>query len=641
MESRKTHLGHSENVLICSVPFAIYGDGDDIVCMRLSDGIAVTLKQSELKLLSKMRTAKTLNEWLESLSREDLEERLTHRRHSNLARLIRWASSVADASASQGRVKVYEAMYRQFLPDIQALMTNGLLVPVEKALNDLASERDSTINKCRISTLCIPTCGRSQYLSRCISSFSDSLCAHGRNDATILIVDDSADEGQENRNFKVIDSLRTSDGPSIKFVGNKERQNLIARMLSKNAAPPEVVQFALNAEKLLTTEGSVRNTIMLLTQGQYILQSDDDTACAYVSGVQSDSVAISAVPDPYQTYFYPDRESNLRDFPTALGTDPFAIHEAVLGKFMSDVIQHSKSVKWDDTNPHDFIGNSYIDITTTGASGDPGMSSCCSFLISGPADTLKRVYASQESYQVATNIRQVLRIVPNLTICRGSIFQTMSFAINNTKLQPPFFPVGRGLDDVFSLLYFHSNTEGVIGHVPFAITHISESDRRYEGWPTSKSLTTLCEPLVPLTYFVKLCISGTQNYYGATMGCNLRAVGEQMIAMGSISRKAFVSYVREKHVEKVFQMIAQFEESIKRCEYRSKQRAGDLTVLINGFRKSVIESRAIVPSDFPSTVGIDDALAKVQSYVAMYGQLMVHWPHIVEAAGEISSSCII
>ena len=433
--------------MVCSVPCSIYGSGDNMVCVRRSDGAAIPLKQSEAHLLSRMTTAKTVGDWRETLCKDAVQERLKDGKHAVLGRLLQWTSSFVE-DTSNGRATIpYNCLplYKEFSLNIASLMERGLLAPVEQSLQVIIKSRQPSAENCRITTLCIPTCGRSEYLSRCVRSFSDSLRSHGREDATILVVDDSADRISEGRNREVVTSLQAPDGPSIQFIGYKERQSLINAILRKGVAPPEVIRFALNAEKLLTTEGSVRNTMMLLTRGQYILQTDDDTFCAYASAnAGGEAVIVSDAPDSYQTYFYPDRGSNLRDFPTSTDVDPFSIHEGVLGKSLSNILGRAKRITWEKINPHLFAAphreRTRIDITTTGTSGDPGMGSCFGFLTISPADTLRRIYSCTESYRLATESREVLRLVPELTICERSIFMAMSFGINNTRLQPPFFP---------------------------------------------------------------------------------------------------------------------------------------------------------------------------------------------------------
>jgi hypothetical protein len=433
-----------------------------------------------------------------------------------------------------------------------------------------------------------------------------------------------------------VTSLQTPDGPPIQFVGYEERQRLIRALLRKKVAPPEVIQFALNAEKLLTTEGSVRNTMMLLTGGQYILQTDDDTYCAYVSANANDeSVTLTSEADPYQTYFYPDRKSNLAEFPINPDVDPFSIHESVLGKSLSDVLNDRKSVLWDKINPHAFAGqyagNSRIDITKTGASGDPGMSTCLGFLTSAPVDTLKRVYSTPNSYRWATEGRELLRLVSELTICRYPVFQAMSFGINNTRLQPPFFPLGRNLDGAFALLYHLSDGMSFIGHIPFAISHQSEPDRRYAG----RAADFPCR--LRLTDILQTCLTSFSFPHDVSRSQSLRCIGEQLIALGIMSRVAFRSFLRNRYAQSRFELISGLKGIVQEKYFGCHEWVNDIESISNSIQCSILEDGSTVPADLVPKLNPEEALDKAQSCILLYGRMMLHWEELTAAAGEIGS----
>jgi hypothetical protein len=624
-------------MFVCGVPCSIYGAGDDIVCVRQSDGTAFPLKQTEAHLLLRMSTLKTVGDWIETLHKDAILERLLSGKHSFLKQLLRWASSSTSDAMKEGKTKLYSNLpyYKRFSRDIDSLMERGLVATVEQSLQAIMAASDPSAESCRITTLCIPTCGRAEYLSRCVSSFSDRLHAHGRNDATILVVDDSADRASEMKNRAIVTSLQAGEGPPISFVGYEERQSLIHALLRKSVAPPEVIQFALNAEKLLTTEGSARNTMLLLTGGQSILQTDDDTYCAYVSAnARNRNVIVSSVLDPYQTYFFPDRRSNLAEFPVSPDIDPFAIHEAVLGKSLSNVLSNAISVSWDEANPQRFTnasgGGGQIDITTTGASGDPGKNSCLGLVTLAPVDTLRRAYSSPHSYKLATESRELLRLVPELTICRHATFQAMSFGINNKRLQPPFFPLGHNVDGAFSLLYTLSGNRSLIGHIPFAISHQSEANRHYMEWPTDTS------DRLQLTDVLMMCLASVRQAPDAGMAQNLRSIGEQIVTLASTSRTTFKYLVCTLYVQSRLSMGKMWEDLIEANHLGSKQLIHNLTSLSRSSRLSLLNELNIIPRDLASTSNPDGALAKCQDLILMYGKLMLHWENIVAAAYEIN-----
>lgn len=640
MQDNTDPLQHIESTLICGVPCSIYGSGDNMVCVRQSDGAAIPLKQSEAYLLSQMSTAKTIGDWLETLCCGAVQGRLKDGNHRVLGPLIQWiSSSIVDVDEG-GTRKLYSSLplYKQHSKEIASLMDRGLVSPVEASLQAIIEAKEPSVEHCRITTLCIPTCGRAKYLARCVSSFSNNLRAHGRDDAAILVIDDSADRASEAKNREVVTSLQKSNSPLIRFVGYEERQTLINALLSKNVAPPEVIRFALDAEKLLTTEGSVRNTMMLLTRGQYILQSDDDTFCAYASANASEEdIVVSKAEGHYQTYFYPDRESNLKDFPTSFDIDPFLIHESVLGQRLSNVLAQAKRITWEKTNPHELASahrqGSRVDITTTGASGDPGMGSYLGFITFSPEDTLKRIYSSPEAYRWATEVREIARIAPKLTISQRSSFMAMSFGINNTRLQPPFFSLGRNLDGVFAFLYRISNAQSLIGHLPFAISHLSEPDRRYLRNPADQVNRII------LTEIVRMCLASVAVNDDASLSQNLLSIGEQLVGIGSISRIAFRSFLRNCYIYTRFKFLEDLQDTISERQFKEKRLwLREMESISSNIRLSMLEDQNIFPADLAFKVGPEESLLRAQSCILMYGKLMLHWESISDAATQICPS---
>jgi hypothetical protein len=640
MESNGKQAENPENILLCGVPCSVYGTGDNMVCVRQADGAAITLKQSEANLLSRLSTAKTVGDLLDTLCKDAIQDRLKDGKHPFVERLLRWTSSSTEDANEAKATRLYNhlPLYKQATREIAALMERGLVAPVQQALQVILSAKKPSVENCRVTTLCIPTCGRAEHLSRCVSTFSDNLRAHGRDDATILVVDDSAGRVAETKNREVATSLQASDGPPIRFVGYEERQSLINALLHKKVAPPEVIQFGLDAEKLLTTEGSVRNTMMLLTGGQYILHADDDTFCAYASAnaTEGDVTVSEAGEQDYQTYFYPDRESNLKDFPTSPDIDPFSIHESLLGKPLSDVLGRAKHITWNRANPHSFASpygqDSRVDITTTGASGDPGMDSCLGFLLYSHAHTLKRIYSSPECYRRATETRELLRIVPELTVTKSPGLLAMSFGINNTRLHAPFISLGRGLDGAFGLLYRLTESQSLIGHLPFAISHLSESNRRYFGSSSNEAYR------FSLTGVIQMCLSSVNICKDARLSQHLRSIGEQFIAIGSMSDATFHLYLREMSINSGLRYLEHLEGIISEGRFKNKEWLREMDLISLRARHSMLEDQNIVPVDLASVVGPEESLRKAQSYILMYGKLMLHWEDISDAATQICHS---
>jgi len=458
---------------------------------------------------------------------------------------------------------------------------------------------------------------------------------HGRTDASVFVIDDSQDRASQSDGRAMLSTLKTSGGPELRFIGYEERHALVSKLHRKRAAPPEVLDFAFCPEKLLTTEGAARNCIMLLTSGMFILQTDDDTSCAYVSATNQDNtLRISALPDPNQTRFYADRRSNLDNSPLSRNLDPFAIHESILGQSLTNLVSARDNVSWQDIDSYAlscFItGPGRIDITVTGASGDPGTGSSMGFLTIAPDDTIEQIYSNPNTYRWATAGREVLKAVSNTTVSKGMYFQAMSFGINNSRLQPPFFPWGRNLDGAFAHLYLKSDPQAWIGHLPYSISHESEPGRGYTGTPASDAST------VRLTDILQICMGQIKVTPDQSTGQALRSIAEQLISVGSMSPRLFSSYVRCVYIQSRFELLAFLDLRVARSFVKHQQWHDEIREMSKRIRQSMIEPDNIVPVDLRKTFGVDHSLEIARLSILRYGMLIKYWEDITSIASSSS-----
>ncbi len=76
------------------------------------------------------------------------------------------------------------------------------------------------------------------------------------------------------------------------------------------------------------------------------------------------------------------------------------------------------------------------------------------------------------------------------TITRGEYFQGMSYAVDNTQLQPPNFPMGSNADGASALLYVLSDSQSWIGHLPWAIYHQTDAGQKELSGGTHRAIFT-------------------------------------------------------------------------------------------------------------------------------------------------------
>ena len=624
MNSKIALVDELDGMVVCSTPCTIHDTGAEAVCVRHTDGRVLPLDTGEAHLLRRMSTSKPLSEWIEILCSEDAQ---------------RIAKNQQNPSSTPGNVEPEPAsgrhreVHRQYAAAIQQLLERGLLATAVQpypAMHGSEAARDA---HCRITALCIPTCARGEYLYRCTDSFSRSLRAHGRSDASIVIVDDSGDRQVQSAKRAMIQCTPGPGWPAIHFIGDEKRECLIAELTDRRIAPRDLIRFALRPERRLITPGATRNTILLLTAGSSILQVDDDTTCAFARPASDNAVVrISSSPDPYQTRFYRDRESNIREFPPSEEIDAFAMHESLLGKSFAGLSREGKIIAWDGVTPSTVASlyktDSHIDLTTTGMSGDPGRRSSAGFLMLAPADTLRGIYSSPETYRTATNIREVMRAVPASIVTRGGCFQSLTLGVNNTRLMPPFFPLGRNEDGAFAELYCKADERSWIGHLPYAISHQSEPNRSYDA----SAVESVCRPI--LTDIIELCMSSACVASGGGRGQLLRCVGEQFVAFGSMSPVSFRSFLRNLFIQRQLSMMSFIEERVSSTAFQDERWRSDMQATSASICKSIADDSNIVASDLSGIYGQSEVLEVTQAYVMQYGQLLLLWEDMHAAAGR-------
>lgn len=578
--------------VVCRVPGRFHGTGKDLYYVRQSDGWVTELDRVSANLLSRASFPHTVSQ------------------------LINDTDSMENA---------------QRVSSIHSLVQKGLLAPVEKPRHALIGSKLEHKSKCRVTSLCIPTCRRPLCLSRCVRSFLRCLREHGRDDATITIVDDSNDPKFETQNREAISSLDGSEVNSIRFYGYSERMKFLRSLLCTGVAPEDVLKFSISPDQNLTTVGSARNMLMLLTSGEYSLQTDDDTSCAYAHKESTNStVIVSSAGDPCDTYFYSDRQSNLNEHPLDQNVDPFGVHEAVLGRSIPEILCEMRSIVWDKVNPHLFAMDKSMhfraNITSTGTSGDSGMGSSFGVLVLSSPNTLQRIYSDHRIFDFARHSKEVMRMVPELTLSVRSGFQSMSFGLNTTELLPPFFPVGRNQDGAFAALYSLADESSLIAHLPYAISHEPDLRRSYqEQGSCVKNGMLLSEILI-------LCLQSLCRIRGASTNENLRCMGEQLAALGSISPAAFRSYLKNLYVKSCLDMISRLETGLSEMCLESRDWIDTIGGVIRRVRSSIGAEESIVPLDLAGAMGNDSAQEMVQKYFVLYGRLIRHWEDILSGA---------
>ena len=93
---------------------------------------------------------------------------------------------------------------------------------------------------------------------------------------------------------------------------------------------------------------------------------------------------------------------------------------------------------------------------------------------------------------------------------------------------------------------------------------------------------------------------------------NLRVVGEQMIALGSLDHRAFKSQLRRFYVQSRLQLIAQLQRLTCNAPLELATWKSEIAAMIDDIWMSFSKQNNIVLSDLASIIGVEQAQVKVQ-----------------------------
>ena len=180
----------------------------------------------------------------------------------------------------EGTLKSYGRLSVKRTRELVELRAKGLLLSDRELFAQLDSGQTEPDPNVIIRYLLIPTANRPERLAVCLQSFVENLEKNGRHDAAILVMEDAEDAG----NKDVVQNARSNSRIRVEHYGSQHRSTLIDSLVKRSAVPREVVEFGLALPKVLKTAMPARNAFTLMTLGNHIFQTDDDTRCAYGFG---------------------------------------------------------------------------------------------------------------------------------------------------------------------------------------------------------------------------------------------------------------------------------------------------------------------------------------------------------------------
>jgi hypothetical protein len=450
-------------------------------------------------------------------------------------------------------------------------------------------------------------------------------------------MDDSRSREQSARMRGVLGTF-ASKGATVLYAGMEEKASfaqVLVQAGSPEGLPADVVEFCLfGDEGNWPTCGTNRNALLLATAGELFVMADDDTAYQSIASVEHDNnLALTSLNDLTDIRYFDDR-AELSAAVHAADVGILSCHEKLLGRSVPGCLS---GIGPDCTLEAVEIGPELayrlrrtpaaVRATMSGYWGDSGMGSPnAAFELLGESREL--AMRSKADYVRAKTSREVFRSVPRYTISGGSLFMTMSAGFDNRTLLPPFIPVGRGEDGLFSLTMQACVDGSLIGHLPLAVSHAPDELRRF---PPGAFL----DPTPRLAETVAAAMSSFTPAPGPrSVSSRLAAMGRHLMDLSSLSTSDFEDQLRTSWLSAAGRYIGFLEHLLDLYHGQPDYWAKDVLSFIEIFGDFVVNGSPAVPLELREGP-VEQARESCRRLVGKFGELLYWWPVIDGAAKRL------
>jgi hypothetical protein len=375
-------------------------------------------------------------------------------------------------------------LHRQMLSsasDLPALEAAGLVESDARVLaNCAALAGDEHLPP--IEDLGIMTCGTPSLLVRAVKSW-DSFARHHDRTLHVTVVDDSPTPERARAQQDAARTLETELGITLRFVGPEARRRVARDLAQLAGVAPELAGFAVSGcPQPRVGIGASRNLLNLLLPGRRLVAADDDIIARFEVPPRHDlALWITAEDVPMHTHFFDSVQDAEARVPVSIEPDALALHESFVGHSVASVVRRSSgpaSLRGAEPGLTAALQSRPVRIAATalGLAGDSASDCLGFFSLLATGDTAQHVLARQTPLSPS---REVLRRPEFPVLCQGAYFITYCHAVDNTLRLPPYFPVGRGEDQVWQKLLHWTLPDTVVGHLPLAVRHRPDGLRQY------------------------------------------------------------------------------------------------------------------------------------------------------------------
>jgi FkbH-like protein len=561
-----------------------------------------------------------------------------------LTRCQRFQTLDAHAQELCGALALGQEHFSATRAQLAELVDAGLLLSQRDVLQRQISSGHPAQQPSQIATIGLVTYNRLEGLQRALTSYIENSKQYGRQ-TDFAVADNSTDPEIRQRYRRMLQALKTRYGVHISYGGWEEKVRFANLLTTQGGIPPEVVQFALfDVEACKFNFGANRNALLLHTLGDLCFTADDDTMCRTAVSPELDAdLAVTSDWDPGDYWFFPNRQTALQSV-SFVDQDILAAHEQLLGWNVGSIIAAMSSqgkLTFDRVNAvlgqRLEKGDGTVLVTFNGILGDCAWGAPFGYW-GGPMGCLlldgkshERLVQSEAAYRAICSSREILRVVPRLTLSDAAFSITTWVGLDNRTLLPPCMPVGRGQDVIFGLTVWRCLTESFFGHVPWTLLHAPVENRAF--WPGEIFRSASGFDIDKL---IIACVTGYAFGPAATTGADrLRAMGRYLEEVGNLPGAEFEEFLRLQAWQTTSAHIALTEEHLQTWGEAPAFWVNDVRKYLDMLRRALMRPDYCLPLDLLDGRSVEETRLLAQRLVRRFGQLLSWWPEMTAATKQL------
>ena len=490
-------------------------------------------------------------------------------------------------------------------------------------------------------SIAVISCERSELLNSALESIAAGI-VNVKRDLSIKLFDDSISEKEISNNRKALSSIEEKHATATFYFGKEEKKELV-KILYDNCAEKipdkNIPEFALFGSKKyvhLAGPGSNRNAVLLRNAGKKIISFDDDTSYNFVTSRNvSNCLEISSIKDP-DRYIFPDKIKAKKhiinkDF------NSFSYIKEILGQKTNTIIKNADEKKiqlfTEDLTSENCgsltEGRSKIKAVMLGIYGGKWYDNPFGvYYLNNPGGN--NLFKKKAEYEFLKKRPYSLMLPDHLTLSRAPYFVASCMAIDAQEIVPPFPPCGRNEDGIWASIMLALEETSFIAQIPYAIYHdISNkkdfTEKDFEDTTASFGIMTLL-----IVDYIK------EKLFSLFRKITYKTLGNYFVFLSGISEKSFLSLCHDLWLEYTANSIERLEKLLIENRRRPKHWAVDTEKYIDLLQKQSAVPENAVPKELRLNYQIPKALNVYKSFFKDYGELLINWPEIWEAALEIN-----